>query len=263
MPIENYDRVPEEQWRLGPGPVILIGYPKSCRGHVELINKSAGSIEPKAIAITNLPGSEQRLPPAVRVSARLAPHQRLRVPIEMALDPTTPPGTYSAQLSCGSQKEDLVIHVLENWDLQILPHNVNIVGSTERRVAVRIFVTNLGNTEYALYGPVSLCLEHDLEIRRHLDSALRAAGKQGFEKFLDRFVQELSEAAVSEASLHFKPEQATIPPGETRAVELEIELPEDLKQNRVYKGTMKFRNAKVVLELDCTGVREGSPRRQK
>jgi len=263
--MENKERLKEEKWGLGPGPIVFTGTPASCQGYVELINKSAEDVEPKAIAITGLEGlsAQGRLPEAAKVSVRLRPHQRLRVPIEVALDPTTPPGSYTGQLSCGSQTEDVVINVLEYWDLRIAPQNVTITASPGGRVPLRILFTNLGNTEVTLPKSVSLHLEHNLEINRHLDTALKATGQQGFQKFLDRLVQELAEAAVSAATVQFKPEGTRFHSSETKEVELEIQFPEDLKRNSIYKSTLKFKNARLVLEVECTTVPAASPRRPK
>ncbi len=263
--MENNDRVTEAKWGLGPGPIVFTGSPASCQGYVELINNSAVDVEPEALAITGLePGSGHgRLPTAARVSARLGPHQRLRVPIEVTLDPATPSGSYTGWLSCGSQREDVVVKVLENWDLRIVPQTVAIKASANETVALQIFITNLGNIEFTLPSPVSLYLEHDLEIGRHLSAALKAAGTEGFEKFLDRFVRELASGAVGAATVKFKPEGAGLHVGETKPVELQIHLPEDLQDNRVYRGTIKLRNARLVLEVESIVRPKAASRRQK
>lgn len=263
--MQNKERVIEEKWNLGRGPIVFTGGPASCQGYVELINKSGEDVEPKPIAITSLePHSRQgRLSAAARVSVRLGPYQRQRVPIEVALDPATPPGSYTGQLSCGSQTEDVVIHVLETWDLRIVPQSVTITASPGEKVALQILFTNLGNIDVTVPKSVPLDLEHNLEIGRHLNTALKAAGKEGFEKFLDRLVQELAEAAISPATVQFKPEGARLRAGETSEIDLEIRLPEDLKKNRVYRGTMKFKNARLTLEVECAGAPVVPPGRQK
>jgi hypothetical protein len=231
---------------------------------VELINRSAEDVEPKTIAITGLEiRSAPGRPPAAKVSVRLGPHQRLQVPIEVALDPTTPPGSYTGQLSCGTQTENVVINVLETWDLRIVPQSVTITTCPGEKVSLRILFTNLGNGEVTLPNSIGLHLDHNLEIGRHLDTALKAAGNQGFEKSLDRFVQELAEAAVSAATVRFKPDGAKLRAGETKEVELEIQFPEDLKHHSVYKSTMKFKNARLGLEVECTKAPDVTPRRQK
>ena len=232
---------------------------------MELINKSAEDVEPKALAITNLePRSEHgRLPTAARVSVRLGPHERLRVPIEVALDAATPPGSYAGQLSCGSQREDVVINVLENWDLRIVPQRVTIKASANETVVLPVLITNLGNIELALPDSVSLHLEHDLEIGRLLDTALIAAGRQGFAKFLDRFVEELAGSAIDPATVQFKPGAVKFRAGETRQVELEIHLPPNLHENRLYRGMMKFWNARLTLDVECLGQPKATRRRPR
>jgi hypothetical protein len=263
--MEKKHSVAEGKWGFRPGPILFAGPPASCQGYLELINKSDDDVEPKAITITRLqPGfGERRLLAATKGPARLGPHQHLRVPIEVSLDPTTPPGTYTGQLSCSSQTEDVVINVLESWDLRIVPQSVTITASPGERVALGILFTNLGNIEVTLPNSLSLYLEHNLEISRHLNAALKTAGKQGFNKLLDQFVQELTEAAVSDAVVQFKLEGGKFSAGETREVELQIQLPEDLKRNTMYKGVIKFENAKLVLDIECTGARAVSTTRVK
>jgi hypothetical protein len=263
--MENKDSATEEKWGLVSGPVVFSGEPASCQGYVELINRSAENVEPKAIAITHLElnSKQRRPPPAARVSARLGPYERIRVPIEVALDPATPPGSYTGQLSCGSQKEDVVINVLESWDLRIVPQKVTVTARAGETVVLRILIANLGNGEFALPHSVSLHLEHNLEIERHLNVALKAAGMQGFPKVLDRFLQELAGAAVGAAKVRFKPEGARFLAGESKPVELQIELPEDLQEGRLYKATIRLRNARLVLEMECIGRPKAPPRRQK
>jgi hypothetical protein len=259
----NKDRMVQEKWGIGPGTVVFTGGPTSYQGYVELINNSAEEVAPDAIAITGLELSSGRPPPAATVSARLGPHERLWAPIEMVLDPATPPGSYTGQLSCGSQKVDLVFNVLENWDLRIVPQKVTITAGVAETIVLRMLITNLGNSEFTAPSPASLHLTHDLDIGRHLNTALRAAGKEGYEKFLDRFVLELAGEAVGDATVQFKPEGAKFRTGETKPVELQIRLPDDLRTSGIYRGTMKLRNARLMLEVKCTGERKASPRRRK
>jgi hypothetical protein len=185
------------------------------------------------------------------------------VPIEVVLDPATPPGSYTGQLSCGSQKVDLVINVVENWDLRIVPQKVTITGGVNETAALRILITNLGNSEFTVPSPVSLHLKHDLDVERHLNTALRAAGTEGYERFLDRFVLELAGDAVGDAIVQFKPEGAKFRPGETKPVELEIRLPDDLQSSGMYRGIIRLMNARLVLEVKCIGKNKAPPRRRK
>ena len=72
-----------------------------------------------------------------------------------------------------------------------------------------------------------------------------------------------SGAAVGAAKVRFKPEGARFLAGESKPVELQIELPEDLQEGRLYKATIRLRNARLLLEMECIGRSKAPPRRQK
>ncbi len=267
--MERKEQVSQEKWELGPGPFVLSGPPPVCEGTVELVNRSEEELELTAIAIRHIDLKSQQSPgsAAVGTFARLGPHDRSRVAMRLTLDHTTPPGRYTGELCCGSQREQVLIQVLENWDLRIVPQSVIITASPGEKLALRVLITNLGNIEFNLQNADSIYLDDDQGINRlllnTLNTAIKEAGKQGFGKFLDRFVQEWAEAVVSPATVKSQSEGRVIRPGESKEVKLEIQLPEDLKKNKVYRGRMRFKNAALVLEVECTGAPEISPRRQK
>src|SRR5262249_4084893 len=156
-PAMENDDGDEEKCGLGPGPIVLTGVPRSCQGYVELINRSSEVVEPKAIEITSLdPHARQKhLPPPLRASARIGPHEHLQLPIEVGLDPTVPPGSYEAQLCVGSERRDVVINVLESSDLRFVPQSLAVKAGARARVARRILVANFGNIEFTPPNSVS------------------------------------------------------------------------------------------------------------
>jgi hypothetical protein len=68
---------------------------------------------------------------------------------------------------------------------------------------------------------------------------------------------------VSAATVQFKPEGVRFRAGETKPVELQIRLPDDLQTNSVYRGMIKLRNASLVLEVKCIVGSKASPRRRR
>src|SRR5262249_30385618 len=147
-----------EKCDVGRGPIVFTGVPRACQGFVELINRSAEVVEPKTIAITTLdPHARQKhLPPPMRLSARLEPHEHPQLRMEVGLDPTTPPGSYKGQLSLGSQGRDVVINVLESSDLRFLPQSLTVKAGAGAKVPRRILVANFGNIEFAPPNSVSV-----------------------------------------------------------------------------------------------------------
>lgn len=263
--MERKNELEEPKWELGPGPFVFSGCPPSCLGTVQLVNKSPDKVRVRAIQITGLDlksvkgrGLEQ-----ANVSVRLGPHDRLSVSAQLFLDQSTPAGTYSGQLCCGSQREQVLVYVQENWDLRVIPDKLSIRARAGDKVTKLIFLTNRGNMTYSL-GKVALVrLEERERTCRSLATSLTEAGKQGHSKFLDRLVHEMAESEVQPATVKIKVEENEVHPSETKEVELEIQLPQELKKNRTYKGRLALKSARLVLEIECTDGSKPTNRRSE
>src|SRR5271167_2701180 len=95
--------VSEEKWGLGRGPIVLAGRPPVCRGFIDVINKSPEKVRVRTISLASLDLKSVPAPVAARVFVRLDPHERSRIPVQVHVHHTAPPGTYTGQLLCGSQ----------------------------------------------------------------------------------------------------------------------------------------------------------------
>ena len=248
----------EEKWGLGPGPIVLVGHPPICQGSVELFNKSTERVRLRTIPLAGLDLTSVPAPAVAKVFARLDPHDRLRTSVQVHLHQTAPPGTYRGELVCGSQREQVVMHVLEHVNLSVKPSSMWITARPEQKVQLRLFVANLGNVNSTLQPSDVVYLEERQEFGRSLTASLKDAGKVGYEKFLDRLVSELAATGVSPAAAKISSENLEIQPGETREVKVELRLPAELKRNRVYWGKLSFKNAHLLLEVECTATQAGA-----
>jgi hypothetical protein len=244
----------EEKWELGRGPVVLIGRPPVCQGFVDVINRSAERVRVRMISLAGVDLKSIPAPVAARVFARLDPHERSRIPVQIRLHPAVSPGTYSGQLLCGSQKEPVVIHVLESERLEVNPRFLSITGRPKEKVNLRVFVTNQGNVNCTLRDVDLIYLEEKNDFCRSWTAAVKDSGKAGYEKFLDRFVSEMAAIGVNPAAVKIKSDPPEIHPGEVREVKVELRLPDNLKNNRVYSGTLVFKNVPLRLEVECNGA---------
>lgn len=248
----------EEKWGLGPGPIVLIGHPPICQGSVELINNSSERVRLRTIPLTGLDLKSVPAPAVAKVFARLDPYDRLRAPVQVHLHQAVPPGTYAGEMLCGSQREQVVMHVLEHVSLTVKPSSIWITARPEQKVHLRLFVANLGNVNSTLQPSDVLFLEERQELGRSLTASLKDTGKAGYEKFLDRLVSELAAAGVSPAAVKISADDLEIRPGETRELKVELRVPADLKKNRTYSGRLSFKTAHLLLQVECTATRAGT-----
>jgi hypothetical protein len=243
----------DENWTFGTGPFALSGRPPFLEGVVELINNTERDQEITAIPLRKMALESQRgpVPGHVTILAQLGPHGRTRTTMRLTLDPATPPGRYEAELFCGAQTERVLIHVLPNWQLRIIPEAISVATSAGERLGLQVVVINQGNMELKLPATQSVDLDDTRGLFHLADVVVRQVGKEGFNKFLDRFVRDWAEEAVDPAVIHIRRGDQIIRPGETTEFELALQLPENMKPGRDYKGKIQFKNASVSLEIEC------------
>jgi hypothetical protein len=243
----------DENWTFGPGPFALSGRPPSLEGVVELINNTEQSRELTAIPLKNVALGSHRgpVPDHVTTLAQLGPRGRTRAIMRLTLDPATPPGRYEAQLGGGAQTERVLIQVLANWQLRVIPDAISVAASAGETLRLQVVFTNHGNMALELPATRSIDLDDTRGLIQLANVVAREVGKEGFTKFLDRFVHEWADDAVPPAEVQIKPRGHLIRPGETAEIELTIRLPETLKKGRTYRGKIQFKNASLSLEIEC------------
>jgi hypothetical protein len=257
---------PGDAWRLGPGPFIFSGVPPLCVGDLDLINESDEKVRVRAIpvvghkdqALSNLGFSE------LRVGTRLPPHHRTRARAFFLVNPYTPPGTYTADLSCGSQNEPVIVHVWENLGLRVEPSEIRLRGAGGDVLTTVAVITNEGNVTETLPDHALVFLEERNWVGRSLVFALRETNAEdGHQTYFDRVVRELKVSLARPARVNLRSEVSEFRPSETHEIELEITLPAELVKGRIYFGSTKFMSSKLILKVECNGASNSTIRRPR
>lgn len=264
--MERYTAPPGDAWRLGRGPFIFSGVPPLCTGDLELVNDSDEKVKVRAIEVV---GHEDQAVATLglgelRVGARLAPHDRTRAHAHFLLDPRTPPGSYRANLSCGSQREPVVVHVFEKLDLDVEPGVIRLLGAGGDVLTALVVITNRGNVTETLRDLALVFLEERNWVGRSMVYALRETkADEGHQAYFDRLVRELQATISRSARVTLRGEVSEIHPGETREVRLEITLPEELIKGRTYVGSTPFMSSELFFEVECSGASNSTKRRPR
>ncbi len=255
---------PGDAWQLGRGPFIFGGVPPICVGDLELINSSDEKVKVRTIpvvgyedsAVSNFGLAE------LRVGVRLAPRDRTRARAYFSLHPHTPPGTYTADLSCGSQRERVVVHVREKPSLRLDPDEIHLRGAGGDVLSALVVVTNEGNVTETMRDLALVFLEERNWVGRSLVQALRDTKTEaGHQAFLDRLVRELRATMARPARVTIRGDDSELRPGETREIELMTELPAELIKGRTYFGQTPFMSSELFFEVECNGARNSTKRR--
>ena len=154
-------------------PLVLTGPPSLLAGEVELFNSSDVDVVLRDVALLDTGGVLVTLSPRQSLpTVVLRPHQGRRVPLSIAVDPTTPPGDYAVELTVGGDSRPVVLHVTEFFELTVQPEFLVVLnrhGEAQRR---RLFVTNDGNVTFAIGDIGEVDLEDDMIAQRSARVAL-------------------------------------------------------------------------------------------
>jgi len=167
----------------------------------------------------------------------MRPGQSRPIPVALALDPRTPPGTYNAELEIHGQQRSVVIHVIEEVSLTIAPREIVLPNRPGEKVEKRVVFTNDGNVPVSVRSLGTVVLDEELVHCRALRGALSDVGEtmeslNDFVTALGRRYKKLYETLV----LKVQNAEVTIEPGRTQSVDLTITLPEKLESRSRYSG---------------------------
>jgi len=256
---------PEKAWRLGKGPFIFSGIPPVCNGMVELINLSDEKVKVRSLPALSKKGTAPSgFLDEAQVGVTLAPQSRVRVAACFDIDPHTPGGTYNTTLSCGKQKEEVVVHVFNDPGLELDPERIFLRGAAGEKLSHMLVIRNTGNVVFSLPDVSLIWLEEQDWVGRTLVYTLRESSKSdNHEDFLNRTLREFQSEMIPSTRVMLETKSSTIHPGEVAEVQLTLTLPEELKKGRTYFGFIKMPGRRLWFEIECNGVPKSAKRRQK
>ena len=139
-------------------PLVLIGPPRGIRGEFRVQNPTERKIIVRQPLLKRAAAAPRGKGAAAKAAAAAIPEEALAlrrivvrpgqsrpVPIALTLDPTTPPGTYEAQLDVDGEMRTVVMHVTEDASFSIAPDDLVLPNHPGEKVQKRVVFTNHGN----------------------------------------------------------------------------------------------------------------------
>jgi hypothetical protein len=254
------------QAQFGGGPFIFSGVPPILTGEIDLTNPSNEKVKVRSIPVV---GRKDRSAKSIGltellVGARLAPKQRLRASAQILIDPSTPPGSYSAEVSLGGESKPIVAHVFENAHIHVEPSVIRLRGAGGDVLTSLTVVSNRGNVTETMRDVALVFLEERNWVGRSLVYALReVAEDDGHQAYFDRVVHELRTTNAGPAKVSISGDHDVLRPGETAEVNVEITLPKELIKGRTYIGSTPFMSGKLSFEVEANGSINSTKRRPR
>jgi hypothetical protein len=241
-------------------PLVLVGPPRAIRGEFLVRNPTERKI------IVRQPVLKAAAPPRTARAAKagitalpetvalgrikVRAGQSRPVPLSLTLDPRTPPGTYQAELDVDGEQRSVVVHVTEDVALTLSPDEIVLPGRAGEKFAKRVVFTNEGNVPVQVNTLGAVVLEDEAAHCRALRGALQDVGETM--KNLDDFAVALGRryrALYDTIALRVQNAEVTVEPGETRAIDLTITLPEKLEKRARYSGTAAISTSTLTFKV--------------
>jgi hypothetical protein len=186
--------------------------------------------------------SAGRRPGVLLPTVVLHPGHARRVPISFMIPSHTPPGRYDGELVVAGQSVDVVVHVVEDYDLEVAPAEVVLESRPGDRTVRQIVCSNRGNVPLVIGEIGAVVLDDELTNCRSLRAVTAAWPDEGGEhdavdRFVDLYVKKGWKKVVEHSGVlrvHTVGGPREIAPGETEVVDLEITLPDQLEPRTRY-----------------------------
>ncbi len=190
-------------------------------------------------------------------SVVLHPGQARRVPIRITIPIHTPPGRYDGELLVAGQSVEVVIHVVEDYDLDVAPTEVVLENRAGDRTVRQIVCTNRGNVPLVIGEIGAVVLDDELTNCRSLRAVTAAWPDEGgqheaIDRFVDLFVKEGWKKVVEHSGVlrvHTAGGPQELLPGQTQVVDLEITLPDKLEPRTRYTGVAPLYMSDLTFQI--------------
>jgi hypothetical protein len=253
-------------------PIVLVGDPSRLTGRIPLHNRAGERVVLRQAqlhgtahyGVAGAARSARAYHLPVQMTAVLSPDERAQVPVRVSLDPYTPPGHYTAELSIGDHRYPVELHVAERVDLQIAPGRL-LVENRPGRQRKQLILSNRGNVPVGLGSIGAVPLDDELAECKTLRATL-AAGKDrahSLDDWLTGFLNQGKKHLDSVGMLWVEVEDAPlqIAPGATVTAALNVRVPDSLDPRSRYLGVAFLYDNNLRFEVVPTGHHGQAPER--
>jgi hypothetical protein len=194
------------------------------------------------------------------------PGQSRQVELSVSIPAYTPPGPYQGELQVAGQSVAVEIYIAEDYNLQLSPSEVVIEKRSGERVFKQVACTNGGNVPLVIGEIGAIPLDDELTDCRSLRAVTAAWPEEEGEfnardRFVDLYVKEGWRKVVEQAGIlrvHTPGGPHTIAPGETRLVDLEFTVPENLEPRTRYTGIAPLYTSNLTFMVVTDRARGGA-----
>jgi len=242
--------------------LFFSGPPRALTGKIPLINSGTDKQKIRSVAVSagDLLGAAGLPLREFSFYAKLGPGEQANISGKIMLDGKTPPGAYEIKITVGSRTLPATVYVTEVVDLRMQPRQITILAGSSSSYTRKFIFENVGNVDLAGGAQCEVPLFEPRDLTSSMLIGLHKADKTSAESMVKGILREWSDLPVGTLLINREPR--TLRPGEKVVIDVEFQLPHDLKPIRRYHTNLQLYNANLKLDIYTT-AKVGSARKRK
>jgi hypothetical protein len=268
MTADRRDTVPVEpslQLASSGARLSFSGPPQGLTGAIPLVNKTDTKQKLRSIGLksSSLKGAAKLPLGEMPFFAKLYPGEQASVPGTIVLDSRTPPGKYEFELTVGSRTLAADAHVEEVVDLRMDPAQITILAGGETSYTRTFIAENAGNVDLPTGAQCEAPIFDSFDLGAALVAGVNDSDKASVESMVKSIL--LHWADLQAGTLITKRDPIVLHPGQKISVDVQFDLPAELKPLRHYHSNLQLYNATLSVDIYTTanfGTRTAQSRRR-
>jgi hypothetical protein len=228
------------------------GPPTNLTGTIALVNTGSEKQKIRSVAVRSdtLLGAARLPLREVPFYARLYGGEQVSIPATLVLDPQTPPGSYDLELTVGARTLAATAFVSEVVDLRLDPVEITILAGSATSYTRTLMVENAGNVPLPTGAQCDAPIFDAYDLASTFLIGLSKGDRKSAESMARAFLNEWAD--LKAGTLVTKREAMILAPGQQLAVDVEFQLPGDLKPLRHYHANLQLYNATLSVDIYTT-----------
>jgi hypothetical protein len=229
--------------------LFFSGPPRRLTGSIPLINTAESRQNLRSLEVNggDLMGSARTPLRDFPFTVRLSAGEQASVRGVIALDSRTPPGSYEIEVRIGSRNVPATVHVSEVVDLIAHPGSLTILAGSESSYTREVTVHNAGNIPLLSGTRCETPIFDSFDPVTSMLVGLHKSDRKSNETMVKAVLDEWAE--LQAGTLVITRDPLVLRPGQTEVVDLEFQLPPELKPLRHYKASLQLYNAVLNVEI--------------
>jgi hypothetical protein len=203
------------------------------------------------VASGNLTGAAGVQMNEIPFYARLHAGEQASVPAKIMLSPHTPAGDHDFELKVGSRTRPATAHVSEVVDLKIDPTQITLLVGAATSYTRTLTATNQGNVALLTGAQCDAPIFDSYDLVSAFLMGLHKSDRKSIDDMVRSFLSQWADLQVG--TLITKRPAMTIQPGQQVSVDVEFQVPANLKPLRHYRASLQLYNATVEVDIYTSG----------